>query len=81
VEDMLKEQVAGLKLGTMFVVCGNSPLHAHVPNIAVFAHRDNRIEVATVKFPKMPVGTDMTKLETSMSFLKIESSICLQEKI
>jgi hypothetical protein len=50
-DDRLKEQVSGLELGTMFVLCGNSPLHTHVPNKAVFAHWDHRMEEATGKFP------------------------------
>ncbi len=49
-EDKAKEQVAGLELGTMFVLCGNSALHTHIPNIAVLAHQDHRMEVATGKF-------------------------------
>ncbi len=68
-EDKAKEQVAGLELGTMFVLCGNSALHTHIPNIAVFAHQDHRMEVATRRFKDQPAGTDMAKLETSMSFL------------
>jgi hypothetical protein len=45
-EDKAKEQLAGLELGTMFVLCGNSALHTHIPNIAVFTHQDHRMEVA-----------------------------------
>jgi hypothetical protein len=80
-EDKAKEQVAGLELGTMFVLCGNSTLHTHIPNIAVFAHQDHRMEVATGRFKDQPAGTDVTKLETSMSFLQIKSSMGLHEKI
>ncbi len=81
VEDKLKEQVAGLELETMFVLCGNLALHTHIPNISVFAHQDQRMEVATGKFSEQPAGADVTKLETSMSFLQIKASIGLQEKI
>ncbi len=49
-EDKLKEQVAGLEIGTIFVLCGNSALHTHITNIAVFAHQDQRMEVAAGKF-------------------------------
>jgi hypothetical protein len=55
-EDRAKEQVAGLELGTMFVLCGNSALHTHVPNIAVFAHQDHRMEVARDRFKEQPPG-------------------------
>jgi hypothetical protein len=55
-EDKAKEQVAGLELGTMFVLCGKSALHPHIPNIVVFAHQDHRMEVATGKFVEQPAG-------------------------
>jgi hypothetical protein len=58
-----------LGLGTMFVLCGISALHTHIPNIAVFAHQDHRMEVATGRFKEQPARTDVTKLETTMSFL------------
>ncbi len=80
-EDRPKEQVAGLELGTMFVLCGNSALHMQIPNIAVFAHQDHRMEVATGQFKDQPAGTDVTKLETSMSFLQIKASVGLHKKI
>jgi hypothetical protein len=70
-EDQPKEQVAGLEFGTMFVLCGNSALHTHIPNIAVFAHQDHRMEVATGCFKDQLAGMDVTKLETTMSFLQI----------
>jgi hypothetical protein len=65
----------------MFVLCGNSALHTHIPNIAVFAHQDHQMEVATGRFKDQPAGTDMTKLETTMSFLQIKASVGLHEKI
>ncbi len=79
-EDKLKEQVAGLELGMMFVMCGNSTLHTHIPNIVVFVHQDHHMKVAKSKFPKMLAGK-VTELETSMFFLQIKSSIGLHEKI
>ncbi len=80
-EDQAKEQVASLELGTMFGPCGNSALHTHIPNIAVFAHQDHRMEVATGKFVEQPAGADVMKLETSMSFLQIKASMGLHKKI
>ncbi len=79
-EDKAKEQVAVLELGTMFVLCGNSALHTHIPNIAEFAHQDHRMEVAMGKFVEQQAGADVTKLETSMSFLQIKASMGLHEK-
>jgi hypothetical protein len=80
-EEKLKEQVVRLDLGTMFVLCGNSALHAHIPSIAMFAHQDHRIEVATSKFLELYSGTDTTKLETLMSLLQIKYSMGLHKKI
>jgi hypothetical protein len=65
----------------MFMLCGNSALHTHIPNIAVFAHQDHWMEVATGKFVEQLVGMNVTKLETSMSFLQIKASMGLHEKI
>ncbi len=59
-EGKMKEQVAELELGMMFVLCGNSALHTHIPNIAVFAHQDHRMEAATGKFAEQPAGADVT---------------------
>ncbi len=73
--------MAGLELGTMFVLCGNSTLHTHILNIAVFAHQDHQMEMATGRFKDQPAGTDVTKLETTMSFLQIKASVGLHEKI
>jgi hypothetical protein len=33
------------------------------------------------RFKEQPAGTDVTKLETSMSFLQIKASMGLHEKI
>jgi hypothetical protein len=53
----------------------------HIPNIAVFAHQDHRMEVATGRFKDQPAGTNVTKLETTMSFRQIKASVGLHEKI
>jgi hypothetical protein len=39
------------------------------------------MEVATGRFKDQPAGTDVTKLETTMSFLQIKASVGLNEKI
>ncbi len=65
----------------MLVLCWNSALHTHIPNIAVFTHQDHRMEVAKGRFREQPARTDLTKLETSMSFLQIKASMGLHEKI
>jgi hypothetical protein len=67
-EDKLKEQVAGLELAMMFVLCDNSALHIYIPNIACWPQ----------------AGTDVSQdghhqLETSISFLQIKSSMGMYE--
>ncbi len=52
-----KNQVAGLELCHMFVLCGNSVLRIHIPNIAVSAHQESRWEVASGKRPEKTVDT------------------------
>jgi hypothetical protein len=38
----------------MFVLCCNSALRTHIPNIAVFAHQDPRMEVASENTCRRP---------------------------
>jgi hypothetical protein len=65
----------------MFLLCGNSTFHTHISNITASAHQDHRLEVTMGKFPEMPVGTDVTCLDSLISFLQIKSSINFHEKI
>jgi hypothetical protein len=78
-EDKMKDQVARLDLQHMFVLCGNSALCTHIPNLAVFAHQGLRMEVASRKHPEGP--TDTTRQESMMSFLQMWASMSLQEKM
>ncbi len=80
-EDKVKEQVARLEMETMFVLCGNSAMHTHIPSNAVFAIQDQRMEVATGMFAEQPARDDIINLEMSMSFLQINVSMGLHEKI
>ncbi len=38
----------------MFVLWVNLALHTHISNIAVFAHQDRHMKVATGKFAELP---------------------------
>jgi len=78
-EDKEKEQVAGLELQQMFVLCGNSALRTHIPSIAVFAHQDQQMQVASGK--NLEEDFTITRLESTMSFLQIRTTMSLQEKI
>jgi hypothetical protein len=46
VERQDKDQAAGLKLMESFILCGHQAFKTHIKNIAVFIHKDDRMEVA-----------------------------------
>ena len=75
----VKDQAAGLELGHMFVLCGSSALRTHIDNIAVFAHQDQRMEVASGA--REEEATDTTRLESAISFQLIKKSMKLEDKI
>jgi hypothetical protein len=50
VEHQDKGQAAGLKLAESFILCGHQAFNTHIKNIAVFIHKDNRMEVAQGRF-------------------------------
>jgi hypothetical protein len=39
----------GLELGTLFVLCGNSALHTHIPSIALFSHQGHCMSFLQIK--------------------------------
>jgi hypothetical protein len=41
-----KDQAAGLELAESFILCGHQAFRTHIKNIAVFFHKDDRMEVA-----------------------------------
>ncbi len=50
VEHQDKDQAAGLELAESFILCGHQAFKTHIKNIAVFIHKDNRMEVAQGRF-------------------------------
>ncbi len=80
-EDKLKEQVALLELETMFVLCGNLALHHPHPQHSCVRPLGPQDGGDHWEIYEQPAGADVTKLETSMSFLEIKASMGLQEKI
>jgi hypothetical protein len=46
VEHQDKDQAAGLELAESFILCGHQAFRTHIKNIAVFVHKDDRMEVA-----------------------------------
>ena len=53
IEDLVKEQVAGLQLDIMMVLCGNAALQTHLRSILRILHPATGIEVAIGKFESM----------------------------
>jgi hypothetical protein len=45
VEHHDKDQAAGLELAESFILCGHQAFRTHIKNIAVFIHKDDRMEV------------------------------------
>jgi hypothetical protein len=75
----------------MFVLCGNSALHSHILNIAVFSQQDRRTEVATSQFSDMhcldicdktgahnelPANQVVHELSGKIYFFKILYNVC-----
>jgi hypothetical protein len=50
VEHQDKDQAAGLELAKSFILCGHQAFKTHIKNIAVFIHKDDRMEVAQGQF-------------------------------
>jgi hypothetical protein len=50
VEHHDKDQAAGLELAESFIMCGHQAFKTHIKNIAVFVHKDDRMEVAQGRF-------------------------------
>jgi hypothetical protein len=65
VEHQDKDQAAGLELAESFIMCGHQAFRTHIKNIAVFIHKDDRMEVVprshgncTEEIPVTVNGTD-----------------------
>ncbi len=50
-------------------------------SIAVFIHKDERMEVAQGQFSKREGEGDLTRLESGMSFLQVRASMSMKEKL
>jgi hypothetical protein len=50
VEHQDKDQAAGLELAESFILCGHQAFKTHIKSIAVFIHKDDRMEVAQGQF-------------------------------
>jgi hypothetical protein len=77
VEHHDKDQAPGLELAESFILCGHQAFKTHIKNIAVFIHKDDRMEQITNKEKER----DLTQLESGMSFLQVRASMSMKEKL
>jgi hypothetical protein len=64
-----------------FILCGHQAFKTHIKNIAVFIHKDNRMEVAQGRFTNKEGEGDLMRLESGMSFLQVRASMSMKEKL
>jgi hypothetical protein len=81
VEHQDKDQAAGLELAESFILCGHQAFKTHNKNIAVFIHKDDRMEVAQRRFNDKEGEGDLTRLESGMSFMQVRASMSMKEKL
>ncbi len=62
-------------------MCGHQAFRTHIKNIAVFIHKDDRTEVAQGRFTDQEGEGDLTRLESSMSFMQVQASMSMKEKL
>jgi hypothetical protein len=81
VEHQDKDQAAGLELAESFILCGHQAYRTHIKNIAVFIHKDERMQVAQGHFTVKEGEGDLTRLESGMSFMQVRASMSMKEKL
>ncbi len=62
-------------------MCGHQAFKTHIKSIAVFIHKDDRMEVAQGQFSNREGEGDLTRLESGMSFLQVRASMSMKEKL
>ena len=75
-----KNQVAGLELGSSFLLCSSAAYRTHLRDVVVIVHPDNYTAVARNPFDPSVVS-DITRLESEMSFLHIKAQLSQREKL
>jgi hypothetical protein len=81
VEHHDKDQVAGLELAESFILCAHQTFKTHIKNIAVFIHKDDKMEVAQGHFNDKEGEGDLTRLESGMSFMQVRASMSMKKKL
>jgi hypothetical protein len=62
-------------------LCGHQAFRTHIKSIAVFIHKDDRMEVAQGQFSNREGEGNLTRLESGMSFLQVRASMSMKEKL
>jgi hypothetical protein len=62
------------------ILCSYHAFKTHI-KIAVFIHKDDRMEVAQGRFVNKEGDRDLTRLESGMSFLQVRASMLMKEKL
>ncbi len=70
-----------MELAESFILCGHQAFRTHIKSIAVFIHKDDRMEVAQGQFSNGEGEGDLTRLESGMSFLQVRASMSMKEKL
>jgi hypothetical protein len=81
VEHQDKDQAAGLEMAESFILCGHQAFKTHIKSIAVFIHKDDRMEVAQGRFANKEGEGDLARLESGMSFLQVRASMSMKQKL
>ncbi len=81
VEHQDKDQAAGLEMADSFILSSHQAFKTHIKSIAVFIHKDDRMEVAQGRFANKEGDGDLTSLESGMSFLQVRASMSMKEKL
>ncbi len=81
VEHQDKDQAVRLEIAESFILCGHQAFRTHIKNIAVFIHKDDRMEVAQGRFNDKEGEGDLTRLESGMSFMQVRASMSMKEKL
>jgi hypothetical protein len=76
-----KDQAVGLELAESFILCGHQAFKTHIKNIAVFIHKDDRMEVAQGHLKDKEGEGDLARLESGMSFMQVRASMSMKEKL
>jgi hypothetical protein len=72
-----KDQAARLELAESFILCGHQAFKTHIKSIAVFIHKDDKMEVAQGQVSNREGEGNLTRLEKGMSFLQVRASMSI----